>query len=1439
MVQAREWVRRHPLRLAIYVLVLAASLAPVALAPLLLSRGGERLRSWLAERLGMGYTVESVRVSFLSSGCGPAANVRGLKLELLGEPPFNLEVDELLLCASRGLTARGVRASLASPLLEVDEIRFLRSGNRVETRGVRFLTDLLALEKLSSGPIRWEPARGALDIDDIAAEGVEVRLVRESDGQWNVGRARTLMGALGPLREKWRVGRETLSDLILKVRFGLLVALLSLAVAAVFLKFLLTSTLPRAARAALAFVPVVVPFGFHLLAGPAVTGFLILTLSTAVVLQRVFYRRGPEWHQRWEPFVLDLVFPPLILLLLAAHGLQLRLPSSLRVARLEAEVRQVSAVCQEVGKTVELGRLAVPACARAESLGLTLDLESLQVSQLDLGHSALSGIWQSPALSDALERLEFLSPPPSPLYLAADVNLTTSSRDAELALPCASRLSPGDVPRIAVAAAIALDTTRRDLHFKLGLGLQAPELDLEMKASGDPSQIRIESLSSGPASSLEIGRGWGALALGNPLTSRLVLEDVKFKPSPATLDSAEISAALPDPCNCGDWNVAAKLRNLEARLGRAYAVEVGGLDVGLRRRAGEGKDRLAARALAFQVALRGGERAIEADLPQAELEVLGECTKEPIPRALSGELRLRVGRAGAQSALVTENPLLFSIDAWRGGFAFPPQNARLRQSALALAPEQLNFRFAAGGRLESLVTPFLARGRMELELPPLVGESPVQVDWGKLFLNGSLTWDGQAPRVQARYESRGNRVRLRRPPGNLRLTEIRDLELRAEGNVPASRLGADLPAELSAWAEGVRRLARALPEEIDFSFGGGWPSAPLLKVETSDGGVLVEGADLRLGQLSVSDARLRDLSLDARLTGLRAVGETDGREVESTIGFSDGLLQIGAKLTGAAEPLRAELRFPPGKATVDFWALSLEPILPLVRPFLGGLGASTEALRGFIPHVAASLSNLTTGREIELALSPGARFSVDAGKQTLNLSIKGEPGSSDAALRVKAATGSDVHLGVFASGVEFDTQEAEGASQRMRLGLTTNATVAADEIDEIDGKLSGVTADLLDHAGKGLDLWGAVREPATAQASEIDWKLHLRNRPGEMALQSIGNAQQVRLSLADAEIRWKRSGQASDSRVSGFVDVLANIDTHRDHLVVDALVPAELQLSLAGAEPRALRFRLPVQLAFAPRLQEPEYYLDFWPGYPPALTRLAPACLLCGEPFALGPVSIQNLVLPSQPVRLAVGHGEHLILQAHFAGEALGGRVDSSTRSDIRWGERGATVTVRGDASLEHLQAATVGIAAEGKHLPLLEDAVEGEAHFAVDDLSLDPLNLRVLMDDPSRAVAKLALKLDLRRSPKADRSPGILQLSSESEVRLLNGLVEKILPGVRLRLPPYRLCYDDLRLSLEAEGGRVSTEPPLLRIDGLRIPCSNEPDVTTNVRVRFAGNKE
>jgi hypothetical protein len=107
-----------------------------------------------------------------------------------------------------------------------------------------------------------------------------------------------------------------------------------------------------------------------------------------------------------------------------------------------------------------------------------------------------------------------------------------------------------------------------------------------------------------------------------------------------------------------------------------------------------------------------------------------------------------------------------------------------------------------------------------------------------------------------------------------------------------------------------------------------------------------------------------------------------------------------------------------------------------------------------------------------------------------------------------------------------------------------------------------------------------------------------------------------------------------------------------------------------------------------------------------------------------------------------------------------------------------------------------------------------------------------ILSFQPPAGLEALSLSLQLRKSERSQSTPGMLQLSSDTQVNTLNSILNRILRDLRLANPPQKISYRNLVLDFRVDKGRVATEAPWLKIDGLRLFSSPNLDLEGNVRL-------
>jgi hypothetical protein len=338
-----------------------------------------------------------------------------------------------------------------------------------------------------------------------------------------------------------------------------------------------------------------------------------------------------------------------------------------------------------------------------------------------------------------------------------------------------------------------------------------------------------------------------------------------------------------------------------------------------------------------------------------------------------------------------------------------------------------------------------------------------------------------------------------------------------------------------------------------------------------------------------------------------------------------------------------------------------------------------------------------------------------------------------------------------------------------------------------------------------------------------------------------------RLGESSWDVTWEGGGSAERSRVSGSASLLSNISAQGDSLLIDAVAPLHLQLAPAGALRTRLDVRLPVQVVFSQHLEQPrtpsgllwdeDYYSNFWRDHPSVHSSVGIIPPVDTPELIAGPLAVLQLLAPTQPIQLALGYADTLQVHAPFSARVLFGGAAGLFQSNVKWSGSRALVDTRLNVALKNIQAGAVDAAIQGTNFPLVEDEVDGSISFRSDGLPLDAASMELLLAGrPSAAqLETLGLAVKLRRSPEVTNAPGILQLSSDTQVNVLNDALNRIIGNIQLANPPRLILYKDFTVDFQMEHGRIRAEPPVLALGGVQIFASSLVDVEGQIKVHLA----
>ena len=369
---------------------------------------------------------------------------------------------------------------------------------------------------------------------------------------------------------------------------------------------------------------------------------------------------------------------------------------------------------------------------------------------------------------------------------------------------------------------------------------------------------------------------------------------------------------------------------------------------------------------------------------------------------------------------------------------------------------------------------------------------------------------------------------------------------------------------------------------------------------------------------------------------------------------------------------------------------------------------------------------------------------------------------------------------------------------------------------------------------------------------DLAWKLNLRNRqPGGTPLLDVAEKKWRLGFRADVEeFSLKPKGEAQSFRVSSSVEVGADLTIHKEALVADGQVSVSPWRPLAREPKEDGERRFPFLLAFADNLQsaaknspllwDPHAQERFWSDY--TVLRANPPSVPALEKWelVLGPISLRQLSLAPGTLRVLVERADRLQVHFPFTARVFYGRAHGLLQARLAWLPDQLALDSRVKLILEGMQAGAVGFASPSGHIPLLEDKIEGEITFATDRVQLSREALHTLLADAMRAeqLDQVKVEVRLRRAPSARLSSGVVQLSSDTQINLMNKLLNRIIRKVQLKAPPQILSYRNFAFWFQAKNGKVQTEFPLLELEGLKVFSGRALDVESDISLYWGRKK-
>jgi hypothetical protein len=437
------------------------------------------------------------------------------------------------------------------------------------------------------------------------------------------------------------------------------------------------------------------------------------------------------------------------------------------------------------------------------------------------------------------------------------------------------------------------------------------------------------------------------------------------------------------------------------------------------------------------------------------------------------------------------------------------------------------------------------------------------------------------------------------------------------------------------------------------------------------------------------------------------------------------------------------------------------------------------------------------------------------------------------------------------SRLSLRAMDAQGADIQARLDLHADARGALhDEVQPphpIGTMLSRTAGDLARHFNNAVHIFGSPRT-STAATADAGWNLRVRNSTAGGPFLHVDD-EQIGLDLAAdmATLTWRRPEEAAASTLTAAGELAAVLAVHDDQLVLDARTPVRLEASL-GAQPRrriagdlALLVTFSDALRPAPAtsggLWDADYYSRFWKSYAATRADRGGPPLVDSPRLVAGPFSVRQIAGPLQPLFIAVGHGERLELHAPFSGRALFGTASGLLETAVQWRGNQAWLNSRFNLQLGEFQAGAVGLDVQNGHVPLVEDELDADITVRSDDLPLtrDSIDRLAALEAPA-GLDRISLALEVHKSARSQSVPGVLQLSSDTQVNTLNRLVNVVVRDLQMAVPPQTLLYRNIDVDVRVDRGTVATQLPWVTLGGVRILSA--PNLALDGTVRLHGGK-
>lgn len=1504
---ARAWIRRHPYRFVVYVLALVACAAALIIPRwccrekgLLTTLANLGALHRTAGEIGISYSVGSIRASFHPSW---TVELHDIDLGFTG-PPLIINTSRIDL-SGHGVLLGGIDVGTAAAhnLITIDRLQADLFFRKVETYQAQVFFGAAPTDSyLSAGQITVtglslpRSPNDPLEVGRVAVEDVESTIRPAPNGVWNFAGLTSLRALLDGLTARPLFSPETLYRLMARLR-ALLVWVVAgtVILLAVFKLVLVRGLRLRLALDVLVAAAAVLPIICYVLLFPhfSMVSFLLLSLLAslllAVLLERTVYRAGKEWHQRWEPFTLDVLGAGALLTMLSAHGLVPKRPiTAPSIKVVDASVRSLRAIVRDpqLGEGA-LASLVLPEI-NAHDATVVVDPLSTELRSINLGRASFQGslIGGLPSTLKAIRWLPRTWLEPGRVILCGNV------RDSGLPAPairwegCAGDST--DSPWVATDVAVKLGLAPLNANYAVETRAKINGVDSVIGADGNEHSAYIRKVESLPGSKVQIRSGSGGVALGSGLTARLALNRLQFRDS-LLLRSIETRLAIPALDRPADLDAALTLGGVTATTNQGMAAvrSCRVLFHQASKRYGQ------AISLGTRVedltasARRPGDLTdwLAVELPLIRLQVAGETKGALIPRSFLGNASMDIERWPGRLAFGTERPVRFSADVQQGSFDVAEQPVSISQSVLPQAPAALDLRVSANGELVSLGAPFEARTEARCRIPRLVPDIlPLRSEITDIDIAGGATLRANSASAQVRYSTGWNTLTLPNTPKAAELKSVSRLSLESEGALPVLPSAGQLLDLVKPAIEKLRALPGALPAQVTFKLEGDWPAAtgkPILQVRTPAGaGIRANNVSLDLDRIRVSQASLQDLEARISTSGIQTLDGHGDLEVLTGLSISDNNADLVVSIPLAPRDDRLAFKLHRATAGMNFRLISplaTGPLIVALDPFLNSLGvnfdgiepkAKVNQLDAEAWFSGASLSAL----DVTTELAPGRMATVDFARlfpakpapllKRLDVSL--DSANPTRGFRINATSKGDdpdaLRVEILAESAPLTVQAVDLANReyRTRFSVTTDLSL---QLYSTSAPPQSLILKRFSAAADGFrrSLTNALRAFGNGLASQgangpldISWRLGVRNRSAEIPLVSLDSKTCGLAWSADLkDLTWSAGPGQPLSRISSKAEVQTNIRVEGNGFVADGEVPLDVHLALAGAAAQHLKLSLPFailvaeQLRAAPQdsgwLWDGDYYRSFWQTYRPSYASDERAILDARE-VIVGPLSVQQVEIPARALRVALGYAGGIQLDMPVVSRIMYGSIGGDFQARLGWtgaspaSSPSAVLDTRLNLQMRDLQTGALGLSSQAGTTPIVVDRLDGTVALTTDGLVLNRSVLSGFMKGsvgPAQ-LDTLAARVELRSSPPDPRALATFQGMTFARLDFLNQALNQLAKDLNLQAPPRVLRYTSFSLDFEIAGGKVVWKPAIVEVRGMSLYSAADLQLNGKLRVHL-----